>query len=122
MKTLLALLSPFAPFLSEELWERLGERGSVRQQPWPVADAAALAHERKTLVVQVDGCLRDRIELPATASADEVRAAALASEGCDARWRPGRARRDLRAGRLANVVRRASRDDLIDGCSRGGRR
>ncbi len=105
MKTLLVMLAPFAPFLSEELWERLDEGGSVHRQAWPVADAAALTRERMTLVVQVDGRLRDRIELPATASADEVRAAALAS----AKAQRAIGDRDVRdviyvPGRLANIV------------------
>jgi leucyl-tRNA synthetase len=105
VKTLLVLLAPFAPFLSEELWERLGEGGSIHRQEWPVADESALARERMTLVAQVDGRLRDRIELPIDADADHVRAAVLASEKVR-RAIGGRAVRDVIyvRGRLANVV------------------
>jgi leucyl-tRNA synthetase len=74
------MLAPFAPHIAEELWERLGEsvRGSVHSQPWPVGVETAGIEEAVTLVVQVDGRVRDRMEVSADASEDEVRARALA--------------------------------------------
>lgn len=72
------MLAPFAPHIAEELWERLGGPYSVHTQPWPAGEAE-IAEETVTLVVQVDGRLRDRLELPAGAGNDEVCALALAS-------------------------------------------
>jgi len=105
VRALLVLLAPFAPYVAEELWERLGEPYSVHRQPWPAYDLAALRRETITLVIQVDGRVRDRVELPADATAEEARAVALASE--KARRAVGERRvRDVVyvPGRLANVV------------------
>jgi leucyl-tRNA synthetase len=77
--TLLLLAAPVAPHLAEELWQRRGGRDSVHRQAWPEYDPAAAAEERLTLIVQIDGKLRDRIEVAVDVSDDEVRAAALAS-------------------------------------------
>jgi leucyl-tRNA synthetase len=75
-RTTVLLLAPLAPHLAEELWERLGGPYSVHNQPWPVADPAALAAEEVTLVVQVDGRLRARLRVPAgLGEADAVRLA-----------------------------------------------
>ena len=73
-------LAPFVPHIAEELWERLGHAPSVHEQPWPSYDPQALEVDQVTLVVQVDGRVRDRITLPADASEEEAREAALASE------------------------------------------
>jgi leucyl-tRNA synthetase len=69
LRTLLTLLNPFAPHLTEELWQRLGQRfsifsGQISQQPWPNWDEAYLAEEEVEIVVQVNGKLRDRITVP----------------------------------------------------------
>src|SRR6266542_3082644 len=58
------LLAPFAPHLSEELWSRIGGGYSVHRQPWPSHDPRALVAEQVTLVIQVDGKTRDRIQVP----------------------------------------------------------
>ena len=63
--TLLTLMAPVTPHVAEELWELLGRPYSIHQQPWPEADAALAAAERVTLVVQVNGKVRGRIEVPA---------------------------------------------------------
>jgi leucyl-tRNA synthetase len=77
---LLLLLAPMTPHITAELWElRHGEGASVHAQSWPVADPAMLATETVTLVVQVNGKLRDRIEVDAGANEAAVVAAALAS-------------------------------------------
>jgi leucyl-tRNA synthetase len=59
------MLAPFAPHLAEELWQRQGGEGLVVFQPWPAVDEALLRRPQVTIVVQVDGRLRDRIEMPA---------------------------------------------------------
>jgi leucyl-tRNA synthetase len=74
-----SLIFPFAPHLGAEVWERLhGDR--VWERPWPQADPALLASDTVTLVVQVNGKLRDRIEAPADAPEAELLALARASE------------------------------------------
>jgi len=102
---LLKLLAPFAPHLSAEAWERR-HGGHVHGEPWPVADEALLAEERVTMVVQVDGKVRDRIEVDAAIGEDGAIAAALAS----ARVREllggaAPARVVARPPRLVNLVR-----------------
>ncbi len=77
--TLLLLLAPMAPHISAELWERRhGEGARAHSQPWPVADPAMLTEELVTLVVQVNGKLRDRVSVSPEATEEEVIAAALA--------------------------------------------
>jgi leucyl-tRNA synthetase len=77
--TAASLIFPFAPHLGSEVYERIaGER--VWEQPWPVADESMLVSDTVTLVVQVNGKLRDRIEAPAEASKEELLALAKASE------------------------------------------
>ncbi|MDQ2984300.1 MAG: leucine--tRNA ligase [Actinomycetota bacterium] len=76
---LVLLLAPFAPHITEELWQRRGGTGSVHLQRWPAYDLAATREATVTVVVQVDGRVRDRIELPAGTKEDAVRAAALRS-------------------------------------------
>ncbi len=80
VRTLLLLLAPFAPYVTEELWHRRGETGSVHGQAWPVHDPDVAAAREVTLVVQVDGKLRDRIPVAAGLGDDAARGAAFASE------------------------------------------
>ncbi len=77
---LVLLLAPLAPHLAEEMWERLGQAYSIHQQPWPQWDAALAAVEEATLVVQVNGKLRDRITVDAGISEEDAKSVALASD------------------------------------------
>ena len=63
--TMLTLMAPVTPHLAEELWQQLGQPYSVHRQPWPEADAALAADELITLVVQVNGKVRGKVEVPA---------------------------------------------------------
>ena len=75
--TLVSLLQPFAPHVAEELWERLGgER--LWTQPWPVADERFLASDTFECVVQVNGKVRDRVQLARGLDRDAMLAAARA--------------------------------------------
>jgi leucyl-tRNA synthetase len=76
IRTLVVLLSPFAPHISEELWESLGNNTSIHLEAWPKVDEAALVQAEVTVVVQINGKLRDRITVPTDldAKALEVRA------------------------------------------------
>ncbi|MGD1906239.1 MAG: leucine--tRNA ligase [Leptolyngbyaceae cyanobacterium] len=63
--TLVKLLAPFAPHMVEELWQLLGQTGSIHTQPWPVLDESALVADEITLVIQIMGKTRGTIEVPA---------------------------------------------------------
>ena len=76
----LLLLAPIAPHLSEELWERTGHAYSIHQQSFPAWDDALAAEETITLVVQVNGKVRDRIEVPAGIDEPTAHQLALASD------------------------------------------
>ncbi len=77
--TAASLIFPFAPHLGAEIWQRL-EGGRVWEVPWPVPDPALLTSDTVTLVVQVNGKLRDRIEAPSEAPEAELLALARESE------------------------------------------
>jgi leucyl-tRNA synthetase len=78
----LKMLAPVAPYIAEELWtNQLGKTYSVHQQQWPKVDEAAAKEDTIELPVQINGKVRGRITVPADASEDEIKAAALASEG-----------------------------------------
>ena len=79
-RTLALLLSPFAPYLAHELWEMLGEKGSLLRAPWPKYDPALAKEDEVELPVQVNGKLRSHIVVAADASDELVRERALAAE------------------------------------------
>ncbi|MGI8587498.1 MAG: leucine--tRNA ligase [Chloroflexia bacterium] len=79
-RILVLLLAPIAPHLAEEVWQQAGGAGTVHTQPWPVADPALLTADTQPLIVQVNGRLRDRLEVPTSISESDARALALASE------------------------------------------
>ena len=80
MKTLVLLLSPFAPHIAEELWEMLGGQGFACQQPWPEYDESKTVASEINMVVQVGGKVRANITVPVDADNDAVVAAAMANE------------------------------------------
>jgi leucyl-tRNA synthetase len=89
------LLAPLAPHLAEELWSRIGGEYSVHQQPWPAHDPRALVAEQVTLVIQVDGKTRDRIQVPAGIDRDRALEQAISRENI---------RRHLKASKPKTVV------------------
>lgn len=103
--TLLKLMAPVTPHVAEELWTRRGGSYSIHTQSWPVFDAAAAAEDQVTLVLQVNGKVRDRITMPAGLSEDDARAAALASDAVK-RYLEGKEPQKVIVvpGRLVNVV------------------
>ncbi|MCL6431559.1 MAG: leucine--tRNA ligase [Anaerolineae bacterium] len=105
VRTLLLLLAPLAPHIAEELWERLGEPYSIHQQPWPSYDPQLLEQRTVTLVIQVDGKVRDRVEVPAGLDAAQAREVALGRPRI-ARILDGRKLRDVIyvPDRLVNLV------------------
>ena len=101
----LRMLSPFAPHLAEELWARIGNAREVALAAWPVADERLLVASTIQLPVQVNGKLRDQIEVAADAGEEAIRAAALAAPNVQ-KHLAGRAAKKVIviAGRLVNVV------------------
>ncbi len=79
-RTLLLLLAPTAPHLAEELWQRTGNDYSIHNQRWPAWDEALAREEEITLVIQVNGKLRDRLTVPVSITEDEARKLALGGE------------------------------------------
>src|SRR5579862_1143230 len=79
-RQLVLLLAPFAPYLAHELWEMLGEKGSLLKHPWPQFDPELAKEEQIEIPVQVNGKLRSVVVVPADASEDAIREAAMADE------------------------------------------
>jgi len=79
VKVLVLLLAPVCPHISEELWERLGQPYSVHDQAWPQWDERAAADEVITLVVQVNGKVRDRLTAPVGLTEEQARQLAMSS-------------------------------------------
>ena len=99
------MLSLFAPYTAEEMWERLGHRPCVARAGWPVVDPALLVEDSVTCVVQVAGKVRDRLDVPPSIDETQLRELALASEKVQAAL-DGRGVRTVvvRAPKLVNVV------------------
>jgi leucyl-tRNA synthetase len=105
LRTFVLVLAPFTPHHAEEMWGVLGETYSVHEQAWPGYDEALIQADEITLVVQVNGKLRDRVTVPADISEEAAKELALAS----ARVRPHVEGKELRKsvyvpGRLVNLV------------------
>jgi leucyl-tRNA synthetase len=107
--TLLQLLYPFAPHVTEELWETRGHPETLLDSSWPDFDEEKLQTERVTLVVQIDGKLRDRLEVAADAAEKEVVESVMASPQVE-KHLAGRqvAKTIVVPGRLVNLVTRPS--------------
>ena len=105
IETLVLLMAPSAPYLAEELWFRLGNTYSVHQQPWPISDEALTHEETAEIVVQVNGKVRDRLQL----AVDAPEATAMAAAEASARVREHTAGKTpvkviYVPGRLLNIV------------------
>ncbi len=105
IETLLTLLAPMTPHIAEELWHMLGHTESVHDQSWPAYDPALTVAETITLIVQVNGKLRDKLEAAPDIAEDEVRALALASPKAQAALDGRPAKKVIYVpGRLVNIV------------------
>jgi len=80
VETLVLLLSPFAPHIGEELWQKLGHDETLAYHEWPTHDPSALEVQSVTVPLQINGKVRDRLEIPKGSSQEEVEPLALASE------------------------------------------
>lgn len=81
------LLAPFAPHLAEELWQQIGQKGSVHRSGWPVFDTSKLKNQSFELVVQVNGKVRAKVEVSSDISEEEAKARALEAA---AKWLEGK--------------------------------
>ena len=99
------LLAPVVPHIASALWKELRPGTRLIDQPWPAVDPRALVQDSIEIVVQVNGKLRGHIQVPASASSDEIQAAALRSEAV-LRFAAGLAPKKVVVvpGRLVNVV------------------
>ncbi|WP_439887417.1 leucine--tRNA ligase [Pseudomonas sp. MBLB4123] len=105
LETVALLLAPITPHICHELWQRLGHAEAIIDARWPALDESALVQDSLTLVVQVNGKLRGQIEVPASASREEVEAAARGNENV-LRFTEGLAIRKVIVvpGKLVNIV------------------
>lgn len=74
LESILILLAPFAPHITEEIWSELGHEESIHSREWPKVDEGALVQDEVTVVLQINGKLKDRIQVPAQISAEELEA------------------------------------------------
>ncbi|HLJ62012.1 MAG TPA: leucine--tRNA ligase [bacterium] len=107
LRTLALMLAPLTPHLAEELWARLGGTYSVHRQPWPAWDPAAVHEDTMTLVLQVNGRVRDRVTVPAGLDDVHLKEAALGSDKVR-KFLDGKSVEDVIVvpGKLVNVVAR----------------
>jgi len=102
---MLLMLAPMAPHVSHELWEQSGRGAMLATEPWPSWDPALVEQKMVTLVIQVNGKVRDRVEVAADISAEEVEKLALASENVNRHIDGGSVKRVIaRPPSLVNVV------------------
>jgi leucyl-tRNA synthetase len=103
-ETAVSLIQPAAPHVAEELWERLGH-ARLWEEPWPVADPALLERETFELVIQVNGKVRDRLQVPADLPEEELIARAKESPKVQAHLNGGKIRQTIVVPRkLVNLV------------------
>lgn len=105
VRILILMLSPFAPHLSEELWEMTGNEGLACRQEWPALDREAARAEEILVVVQVNGKLRSRITVDVGTGEEEIRALAMADPKVQEFTRDGTIRKVVYVpGKLVNIV------------------
>jgi leucyl-tRNA synthetase len=103
-ETAVSLIQPYAPHAAEELWEALGHE-RLWEQPWPVADESQLVRETFELVIQVNGKVRDRVEVSASDSEEQLVERALGSAKVQAHLDGKQVRQTIVVpGRLVNIV------------------
>jgi leucyl-tRNA synthetase len=78
LRSLVLLLAPFAPYLAAELWEKLGEQGTILRAPWPVSDPELAREDELEIPVQINGKLVTVVRVAVDADAKAIEAAALA--------------------------------------------
>ncbi|MEG1538111.1 MAG: class I tRNA ligase family protein, partial [Clostridiales bacterium] len=102
---LLLLLAPFAPHMAQELWCIMGHEDSIHRQSWPIYDPQALLRDQLEIVIQVNGKIRNRLEVPANLDAPALTALIQAHPAYE-EWLDGKTALKVVAipGRLVNIV------------------
>jgi leucyl-tRNA synthetase len=105
VEAILLLVSPMVPHIAEELWQALGHETLLLDVPWPQPQAEALTVSTLTVVIQVNGKVRSRLEAPATASDEDIKAAAL-NDAAISKWLQGKPPKKIILARrkLVNIV------------------
>ncbi len=105
LESLLQILAPFAPHITEELWHQLGHEDTIHVDHWPKWDEAMIQSDTMTIIVQVNGKLRAKLELPADSDRELVEQSALADENV-AKFTAGQTPKKVIyvPGKLVNVV------------------
>ena len=105
VETMLKLLAPIAPHVTEDLWRRRGHETSIHLASWPEADPAVAREDTVTMVIQVNGKVRDRIEVPADVTEDAATELALGAERVASWLEGGDVRKVIaRPPKLVNIV------------------
>ncbi|RJP34818.1 MAG: hypothetical protein C4527_01630 [Candidatus Omnitrophota bacterium] len=105
VETLVTLLSPFAPHLCDELWETIGRKGYVLEQQWPLCNPEFLAVDTMTVIIQVNGKVRGKVDVSSDAN-EEVIWNAAQQDPLITRWFTDKAIRKkiYVPGKLMNIV------------------
>jgi leucyl-tRNA synthetase len=98
------MLSPVAPHIAEEMWQRLGHEGGVAYAAFPLSDPAKIVEEQVTCVIQIKGKVRDRVDVSPDISEDDLRELALGRDKVRAATEGGIRTVIVRAPKLVNVV------------------
>lgn len=104
LESLLAILAPFAPHITEELWHELGHKTTIHRDTWPKWDDALIQSDEMTIIVQVNGKLRAKLQFPADATEEAVKTAALTDENVQRFVTGGPKKVIYVAGKLVNIV------------------
>jgi leucyl-tRNA synthetase len=105
LETILLVIGPVVPHIAEELWEATGHQPSLFRTDWPAYDEELATEETLTIVVQINGKLRDKLDMPADASEDDIRQEAVKSPKIQAHLKGATPDQIIVVpGRLANIV------------------
>jgi leucyl-tRNA synthetase len=105
LETLLQLLAPFAPHITEELWAEVGHKESIHLSKWPVYDEKYLKQDTITIAIQVNGKLRSDVKVPADATEDMIVEAAKKEPKASGYLKDQKIRKTIYVpGRLVNFV------------------
>jgi leucyl-tRNA synthetase len=107
VEILLRLLAPFAPYISEELWREMGHQDSIHVQQWPMADKKYLVDEQITLVISINGKVRDQLVVSQEESTDKTKMLSMAKEAIKIKpWLDGKqvVKEIFVPGRMVNLV------------------
>jgi len=105
IETTVILMAPFVPHIAEEMWEKLGNKKSVFGADWPGYEESALSQEKLTLVIQINGRVRAKLEISSSASEDEIKTLVLENPVVN-KWTGGKQPKKfiLVKGKLVNLA------------------